>query len=83
MLFIRIKSNVLYSTASSCSALPQIENGMVGVGDASNGSLAVYTCNEGYNIAGVIVRYCINGSWTGEEPICTITSWSLLIKYNI
>ena len=35
------------------------------------GSLVIYLCNFGYQIAGSNIRQCLlNGSWTLQDPTC-------------
>ncbi|XP_078659246.1 uncharacterized protein LOC144904280 isoform X3 [Branchiostoma floridae x Branchiostoma belcheri] len=35
-----------------------------------HGSLATYTCTAGYELAGPHMRECVNGQWTGSQPVC-------------
>ena len=60
-------------SVSVCRDLNNIANGLVRVLGLSNGSLAVYNCSVGYNIVGVAVRICMNGTWSDTEPSCRIT----------
>ena len=61
-----------YLIVPTCKPLNNIANGAVKVSDFSNGSIALYICDEGYDIAGAAIRRCLNGSWTDEEPFCRI-----------
>lgn len=58
-------------TAFDCGLLPDPLNGTV---DTSRGttykSLAVYTCDEGYELFGEPVRTCGAFAWNGSEPSC-------------
>ncbi|XP_064486743.1 sushi, von Willebrand factor type A, EGF and pentraxin domain-containing protein 1-like [Ornithodoros turicata] len=41
--------------------------------DRSPGSMATYTCDEGYELFGVPTRTCSqNGRWSGELPYCAV-----------
>lgn len=57
--------------AFDCGQLPNPPNGAV---DTSTGttykSLAVYTCDEGYELLGEPVRTCGAFAWNGSEPSC-------------
>lgn len=58
-------------TAFDCGLLPDPLNGTV---DTSRGttykSLAVYTCDKGYELFGEPVRTCGAFAWNGSEPSC-------------
>ena len=63
-------------SAGLCDGLNQ-ENGDVNITRAvdtgvTNGSIAAYTCNMGYQLIGEDqTRTCMsNGTWSGEEPTC-------------
>ena len=48
-----------------------MENGLTSTGGFSPGSVANYTCNDGYVLEGDSRRVCqATGAWTGEEPQC-------------
>ena len=54
-----------------CGSLDSPENGLITINNITLGSIATYSCNEGYNIMGNEVRTCQeNGSWSGEDPVC-------------
>lgn len=58
-------------TAVTCPELPGLTNGLVVVSTRTAGSRAVYVCNSGYAVLGVIARLCgDDGRWTEEEPVC-------------
>ena len=43
-------------------------------GDFANGTVANYSCADGYELMGEQNRTClVDGTWTGAEPICTGT----------
>ena len=47
------------------------ENGDVSVGEITLGSVATYTCNDGYVFNGDSTRTCqADGTWSGDKPIC-------------
>ena len=48
-------------------------NGNVGAASTTFGSLAVYSCNDGYELVGSNMRECqANGTWSGVTPSCTL-----------
>ncbi len=55
----------------TCPELPHLTDGGVVVPTRTAGSQAVYLCNSGYDVLGVISRVCgDDGRWIGEEPVC-------------
>lgn len=64
-------SNVLSPLVNQCSVLPKPLNGIVAITGTSFGSMAMYTCNRGFELVGEDKRVCNNdASWTGKEPLC-------------
>ena len=62
-----------------CPILPDIENGFITYSpdteaDFDQGTVATYTCNEGFNLqGGDRERTCqIDGTFSGTAPICTM-----------
>ena len=54
-----------------CPNLCDPNNGAVDFYDTTVGSVAMYTCNEGFNLSGAVNRDCqANGTWSPSEPIC-------------
>ncbi|XP_064382155.1 sushi, von Willebrand factor type A, EGF and pentraxin domain-containing protein 1-like isoform X4 [Halichondria panicea] len=54
-----------------CPALKDPENGSVDDGDNLPGTIAKYTCDDGFRLVGSTKRLCQkDGSWAGEAPIC-------------
>ena len=54
-----------------CGSLDSPENGLLAISNITFGSIANYSCSEGYAIMGNEMRTCQeNGSWSGEEPVC-------------
>ena len=48
-----------------------IDNGGRTVDGSSPGSVATYTCNDGYVLVGDSTRTCqATGTWSGEDPQC-------------
>ena len=40
-------------------------------------AVAVYTCNDGYNLVGDVIRTCqASGQWDGAEPTCMCKLYS-------
>lgn len=60
------------SSVITCPPLPSPDNGQVNTPSQEVGSVANYSCNEGYNLEGVETRTCLqDGSWSGDPPVCT------------
>ncbi|TRY57481.1 hypothetical protein DNTS_014228 [Danionella cerebrum] len=58
-------------TLAQCEAPPTPENGVVVVTDSALGSLAEYSCKEGYELSGQNIRQCIPGlQWSDDAPRC-------------
>ncbi len=55
-----------------CEQLADPANGRVGIsGDNTPGSVATYSCNQGFRLEGVTVRSCdSDGTYGGEAPVC-------------
>ena len=62
----------LHSTVPTCGQLPELVNGDLSLSDDVNeGSVATYTCDEGFILTGSITRTCTtNGGWTLIAPVC-------------
>ena len=58
--------------AADCGTLPNITNGAVELsGGTTFPSVAVYSCDGGYELQGDPVRMCNeSGVWNGREPTC-------------
>ena len=62
---------ICYLTEIRCPALKDPENGSVDDGDNLPGTIAKYTCDDGFRLVGSTKRLCQkDGSWAGEAPIC-------------
>ena len=53
-----------------CPELPDPLNGEVTWDDLTDGSIATYSCDTGYQLSGDETRICERGQWTGNEPTC-------------
>ena len=54
-----------------CLNLTSPSNGQVSVSTTTFGSVATYTCEDGYMLMGFPMRECLsNGSWSQQEPVC-------------
>ena len=55
----------------SCDPLPPPENGNVDASITTIGSVATYSCNNGFLLSGDSQRICqMNGFWSGSAPTC-------------
>ena len=73
-----LKSFYLFFTcvAVDCGSL-SINHGAIVTEATSLGSVAQYSCESGYALVGGDNRTCeANGMWSGEEPLCIMTSRS-------
>ena len=53
-----------------CDGL-DINDGNVDVGLSVEGTIANYTCDDGYRLVGAASRLCQNdGEWTDRAPVC-------------
>lgn len=58
--------------AIKCGALASITNGKVVVNGNGVGSVAVYTCDRGFQLVGKGRRICLSsGEWSSSEPSCS------------
>lgn len=65
-------------TAVTCGYLFQPYNGKVEWNSQSVGSVATYTCNTGFTLAGSGERTCQqDGEWSGVKPYCNCMFISL------
>ena len=62
---------VIY-TVIMCPQLIRPDNGQVIITTLTVGSVATYTCNNGYTLNGTNTRRCEqNGQWTLQPPTCS------------
>ncbi len=69
--------NIVYFLLALCPTLSQIDNGTLIFnsdspdGSRTNGTVALYSCSDGFMLDGLDNRTCFNGVWNGEEdPMC-------------
>ena len=63
-----------------CGSLAAPENGMLSIDNTTFASSVIYSCIEGYNIAGDEMRTCLeNGSWSGQDPSCLSECMCMLL----
>lgn len=61
----------MYDALADCGIPDVPNNGMVSYNSTVEGSMAVYMCDEGYILEGVIQRTCEeSGQWSGNVPQC-------------
>ena len=54
-----------------CPSLDDIPNGSVSLSGNTTGDIAVYTCDDGFELVGDPTRVCMNDTtWSGEPPTC-------------
>ena len=83
---IHFKNVTIFSTVVQfCEPLDNPENGMVTLTSTLENSIAVYSCENGYQLVGEGSRTCernsstIPGVWSGNEPMCM----GMLYLYNL
>ncbi len=58
----------------NCDKLTAPKNGAVDLSQGMmSGSMAMYSCDEGYVLSGIAERICDlnkNGDWSGTQPTC-------------
>ena len=67
-----------FFTVINCSLLPLLSEGQIAYtpGVVTNletglNAVASYSCSEGYNLVGDMIRTCqASGQWDGTEPTC-------------
>ena len=58
------------TVTGDCSALFNPVNGMVQMSGDIQGSMATYSCNNGFTLLGQNTRRCNNKMWSGNPPVC-------------
>ena len=54
-----------------CPGLSDPSNGEVTVSGHRTGDTAVYSCEDGFELLGDVMRTCMsNSEWSGEAPVC-------------
>ena len=53
-----------------CGSLEPPLNGFLDLNDTSFQSVAIYSCETGYNLIGELRTCTINATWSGEDPVC-------------
>ena len=70
-LWVELGTYEIAFSVVDCSNLTSPSNGHVSVSTTTFGSMATYTCEEGYMLMGFPMRECLsNGSWSQQEPVC-------------
>ena len=55
----------------TCPELYDPDNGRVMITGSTYGSVAIYSCEPGYELVGDETRSCEeDGTWSGDEPTC-------------
>lgn len=73
--------------AQDCGHLPAPMNGTVTRGQTTYPNKLSFSCDEGFELVGSLVRQCgADGNWTGHQPTCSgkvkkMTSLVLLPLY--
>lgn len=62
----------IHHAVANCGELLPLLNGSISAPSTVAGSVARYSCHDGYNLVGVSERSCqsINGEWSDESPSC-------------
>lgn len=71
------------STVLRCGSLPDPPNGQVSTNNPPiNGTLANYTCNNGFQLLGEPLRLCQRTQWSGSSPEC-VRKHSFIIPLDL
>ena len=71
MAMVVVLTYVLNISVVDCLNLTSPSNGQVSHRTTTFGSVATYTCEDGYMLMGFPMRECLsNGNWSQEEPVC-------------
>ncbi len=71
-------TDIFFAVINDCGDLTNPENGMVSFTSTLQGSIATYTCNEGFTIDTFPAsRICLQTGWSGSEPQCTSKHYSI------
>ena len=75
MLFFKVFTFCLVLVAViRCPYIPEIENGNVSVSGRTEGSVAQFVCDAGFDMLGESRLVCENnngeGKWTSSVPVC-------------
>ena len=62
---------ILFYLPELCDELSDPTNGGVIWSTLTEGSVATYHCDNGYELIGDDTRRCVDGEWTGQEPTCS------------
>ena len=61
----------LHPPGITCPDLEDPSDGTVSVTGQFVGSAATYSCNEGFQLQGAVLRICqITGEWSPQAPVC-------------
>ena len=64
--------SIIIITVVDCGGLPAPSDGSITISETTFESVSVFSCNEGFNQSGSLMRQCqANGQWSGEEAVCT------------
>ena len=82
-LKLLIQYSFIFILPELCDELSDPPNGGVTL---TEGSIATYHCDDGYQLIGDEVRRCVDGEWTGQEPTCIRmslpqTAYTIIIRF--
>ena len=64
---------------TACSDLAAPLYGSVTVDGTTTGSTASYSCDDGYELVGDVMRVCMSDSeWSGTPPVCLRKSCTMV-----
>ena len=70
-MYVALRGCFWLYTVLECEDLASPANGQVTLNGTAFGSIAIYSCDDGYVLNGNEMRICqSSGEWSGDEPTC-------------
>ena len=85
-LKLLIQYSFVFILPELCDELSDPTNGGVTWNDLTEGSVATYHCDNGYQLIRDEIRTCEDGEWSRQEPTCISmclpqTAYTIIIRF--